>query len=180
MDLNVLALMTLVSAPPQPTDAVVISGVSTTVQNPITGSLSYSDLKYLMKAAGFPESEFTIGAAIATAESGRRPGINNAGTNSNGTIDYGLWQINSVHADLLTGHDPYDPAQNAAMAYVIWKAAGGWTPWSTYNNGAYEAFMAAAGGSPVGTSAPVISGIPTEGLVQTLTATLVSSEIDYW
>jgi hypothetical protein len=53
--------------------------------------------------------------------------------NSNGTTDYGLWQINSVHSDLLKEWDWKNPRDNSKMAFNIWQAAGGkWTPWSTY------------------------------------------------
>lgn len=92
------------------------------------------------RQVGFPESQIPTAVAIAMAESsGRANAVNNA--NSNGSSDYGLMQINSIHSNLLSQYDWKDPLQNMQMAYQIWKDAGGkWTPWSTYNNGAYQQF----------------------------------------
>jgi TP901 family phage tail tape measure protein len=73
-------------------------------------------------------------AQIALAESGGNPSLNNAGLNSDGSIDYGLWQINSIH-----GHSPsamYDPIKNARAAADILSSQG-IGAWSAYNNGSY-------------------------------------------
>lgn len=70
-------------------------------------------------------------------------------TNTDGSRDLGLWQINEkAHPDLVNsaaGWKWNDPQGNAKMAFNVWQSAGGkWTPWSTYNNGAYKLQMAAA------------------------------------
>ena len=92
-----------------------------------------------IQAGGSPKLANTM-AAIALAESG---GIENAtNQDSNGTTDYGLWQINSSHgynsAKLLT-----DPMYNAQAAVAIEKSQG-LTAWSTYNSGAYKQFLQGA------------------------------------
>jgi hypothetical protein len=143
--------------------AGVVAGAGVSVGVTASGTISDSDVKALMKGAGFPESEFNTGVSIAHAESGCKPRTNNKGLNSDGSIDFGLFQINSIHSDLLNGHDPYDPTQNVAMAYAIWRDAGGrWTPWSTFNNNAYQKFMAEAAAAPVGTGTAIVqvSAIP--------------------
>lgn len=116
-------------------------------------------------SAGFPPAQLDMAVAIAGAESGYNPTATNH--NTNGSTDYGLWQINSVHANLLGGHDWRDPAQNAWMAYQVWQAAGGsWTPWSTYNSGAYKKWLPGgatppAGPAPTCTPPVVIAGTRT-------------------
>lgn len=91
---------------------------------------------------GFPTSDpnnLAVCVAIAKAESGGKTDINNAGLNSDGSVDYGLWQINSVHDDKLPGQDRYDPNVNAQLMMMISSNGTNWQPWSTYGNGAYQA-----------------------------------------
>lgn len=103
-------------------------------------SLSYDQLVSLAAGAGFSASAAQTAAAIALAESGGNPDATHG--NSNGSTDYGLWQINSVHGNLLRGKNWQDPATNASMAYTVYRdAAFSFTPWSTYNSGAYKAHM---------------------------------------
>ena len=83
------------------------------------------------RQAGFPESELATAVAVALAESGGNTTATHQ--NLNGTVDHGLWQINSVHASLLAGGDWRDPNANARMAYSVWRERGGsWSPWYTY------------------------------------------------
>lgn len=73
------------------------------------------------------------------AESGGNATIDNAGTNRDGSTDYGLMQINSIHADMVGGNLEAlrDPATNIKIAYSLSKGGTDWTPWSAYNNGKY-------------------------------------------
>lgn len=89
-----------------------------------------------IKKAGFPESEWETALKVAGAESGFNPrAVNNK--NTNGTSDYGLFQINSIHKP--TAQEKTDPYANAKRAYKIWKDAGNkWTPWSAYNAGKHK------------------------------------------
>lgn len=119
--------------------------------------LSDAQIASYAKAAGFPINEVGKAVAIALAESGGRTDATH--TNTNGTVDRGVWQINSVHN--IAG-DLFDPTVNAKAAFSIWKAAGNsWSPWTT-NNGAYVAFITrgetAAGG---------VSSNPTDGQATT-------------
>ena len=95
--------------------------------------LSLGQVATLMQQAGFPTSAIPQGLGVATAESGLRSDAVSK-PNSNGTVDRGLWQINSVH-----GKDParlMDPAYNTQVAFELWRSAGNsWRPWSTFNNG---------------------------------------------
>lgn len=84
-----------------------------------------------------------VAVAICLAESGGETTATHK--NSNGTTDFGLWQINSVHGDLLAGKDWTDPNVNAGIASQIWAQAGNsFTPWSTYTSGAYFIHMGVA------------------------------------
>jgi hypothetical protein len=104
-------------------------------QVPSAGGRVYSapELRSLAIQAGFSATEADVAAAIAMAESGGRPEVTNV--NTNGSTDYGLWQINSVHPDLLRQGNWKDPAVNARMARAVYTQAGSkFTPWSTFNS----------------------------------------------
>jgi hypothetical protein len=90
-----------------------------------------------------------MAASIALAESGGNPNaINN--NNPNGTIDRGLWQINSVHGSQST----LDPLANARAAVAISHGGTNWRPWCTaWSNGA-------CGGTYLGQGAPVYRTLP--------------------
>ena len=91
---------------------------------------SKQQLERLWIQAGGPPQVAEQMARIALRESGGRAHINNAGLNKNGSVDYGLWQINSVH-----GYDPnklYNPLYNAKAAVAVYKKQGP-RAWATYN-----------------------------------------------
>ena len=95
------------------------------------------------QAAGFPPEELARATAVALAESGGDPGATHS--NTNGSVDYGLWQINTVHGSLLNQGDKFNPLDNAKMALTVFRGAGNkWTPWPSYNNGSSQGFMAQA------------------------------------
>lgn len=102
-------------------------------------SLTAGQLISYAEKAGFNADQAVIMAAIALAESG---GIINAvgGPNSNGTYDYGTWQINSSHTQFDRSRLLSDPQYNADAAYAIFKQQG-YQAWSTYNNGAYKNWL---------------------------------------
>jgi hypothetical protein len=90
--------------------------------------------------AGFSGQDLTTAVAVALAESSGR--IDATNTNIDGSIDYGVWQINSGHADEFAKHPQWWSVENADMAHDVWAAAGNkWTPWVTFNNGRYTSFL---------------------------------------
>lgn len=81
------------------------------------------EIKQLWIAAGGNPQSAPLAAAIAMAESGGRPDATN--TNRSGSVDRGLWQINSIHGTLST----FDPMANARAAISISKNGATWEPW---------------------------------------------------
>ncbi len=65
--------------------------------------------------------------------------------NSNGTLDWGYFQINTVHLERpgLNLRDLLDCKANIDFAYQLYLERG-FQPWATYNNGAYLKFLHAA------------------------------------
>ena len=63
--------------------------------------------------------------------------------NPDGTLDWGYFQINTVHLQRpgLNLRDLLDCKANIDFAYQLYREKGGFTPWSTFNNGAYRQFM---------------------------------------
>ena len=106
------------------------------------------DVAALAHTAGWRDHALNIAVAVCSAESDRYTQAINT-ENADGSIDYGLWQINSVHfGQTIGGHFVneaalYDPATNAAIAYALWKAAA-WQPWAAHTSGAYLAEMGGA------------------------------------
>jgi hypothetical protein len=95
------------------------------------GTLNCSRLEALWESAGGPASAAFTAAEIAEAESrGRQYAAND---NSNGTVVRGYWQINSSHGALFT----FDAYGNARAAVLINRGGADWTPWTTYDTGAY-------------------------------------------
>lgn len=96
----------------------------------------------ILGSGPIPDSKLMV--EIAIAESKGNPWAH--GHNKNGTIDRGLWQINSVHehevptsqlikklgaADFREAC--YHPVHNAAFATLIWRAQG-YKAWSTFDS----------------------------------------------
>jgi len=62
--------------------------------------------------------------------------------NSDGTLDWGYFQINTVHLTRagLNLRDLLDCRANIDLAYQLYQERG-FQPWSTFNNGAYRRFL---------------------------------------
>ncbi len=93
-----------------------------------------------------------LAASVALAESGGNPAASNR--NTDGSIDRGLWQINSIHGALST----FSPAANARSAVKISSGGRNWRPWVAFTNGAYRRFLGVPGTSRSGSSSSGGSG----------------------
>ncbi len=63
--------------------------------------------------------------------------------NADGTLDWGYFQINTVHLKRpgLNLRDLLDCKANIDFAYQLYVEKRGFTPWSTYNSGLYKRFL---------------------------------------
>lgn len=89
----------------------------------------------ILIAEAFPENP-AIMIAIARAESGMNPKAVNK--NTNGSVDLGLLQINSIH-----GYDElslFDAEKNIKAAREIYDKQG-IQAWTSFNNGSYKKFL---------------------------------------
>ena len=93
---------------------------------------TYAQLKALWNNNGGNPAAADIAAAVALAESGGNADAKNV--NTNGSIDRGLWQINSVHG----GQSTFDPIANVKAAINISNNGKSWSPWVTFQTGAYK------------------------------------------
>lgn len=105
-----------------------------------------SQLQRLWISAGGAPGEAPTAAAIAQAESAGDP--NARGVNTDGSIDSGLWQINTVHG----WGEIYDPRANASRAVFLRRRRGNFEDWVTYNSGAYRRYLTAASSPTAGAS----------------------------
>jgi hypothetical protein len=117
-----------------------------------SGTLGYADIEGYWDLAGGPDDEAETAAAITGAEASFYPGIIQQGVDYCGAgadrAGWGLWQItcgNEVPAygtdfQLL---DPWNNAEAAVYLYDADEAEGvnGFTPWTTYETGAYETYL---------------------------------------
>jgi hypothetical protein len=115
-------------------------------------SFDHDELEGLWLAAGGPLDVSDIAAAIAQAESGGcrfahagptddRPEQTCTYTDTDGENSYGLWQINIRAHPQYDGLAMYDAANNAAAAVAVSSNGTDFTPWTTYNNHAYQAYL---------------------------------------
>jgi len=146
-------------------------------------SLSASQIAGAAQAAGFTGANLTIAVAVALAESGGNPTASHK--NSNGSTDYGLWQINSVHSSLLASGNWQDPTANAKMAFSVFQGSG-WKAWTTYSSGAYLKNMSAAQGGAGTPDIPAggglggaVSGAPTLSAAESGDVTSIGSALTF-
>jgi hypothetical protein len=131
---------------------------------------TYAQLKQLWIQNGGNPAAADIAAAVALAESGGDSSATN--TNTDGSTDRGLWQINSVHGALST----FDVTGNVKAAIQVSNNGANWSPWVTYVSGAFRKFLspttaASTGTLPANTTSasgiglPGVGGISVSGLV---------------
>jgi hypothetical protein len=91
--------------------------------------------------------ELATAIAVAFAEHRGQPNPTAIGHNSDGTIDVGVWQINSRNFEYVGTDEAHllDPQANAIAANSIYGRAGNkFTDWVTFNQKIYLAYMPGA------------------------------------
>lgn len=110
---------------------------------------SYDDMVNLAENSGFSGNSASTMAAIAEAESsGNADAIN---WNDPGG-SFGLTQINGAAQGENYAMNALDPQTSFDEAYSVSQGGTNFTPWSTYNSGAYNSFLPANQNAPVSTS----------------------------
>jgi Transglycosylase SLT domain. len=104
-----------------------------------TNQLTDQQIANVAVASGWTGQDVVIATAVALAESGGDSLQQHH--NLDGSTDYGLWQVNSVH-----GFDPKDLLEvidNGKAAHEVWSKQG-WEAWTTFKTGAYLLYMSRA------------------------------------
>lgn len=112
------------------------------------GDFDVPQMEQLLVNNGMSPDNARVLARVGMGESGGRTGIDTvqSGLDPNQSNEYsiGLFQINTqAHGDKLTrrgwtAEDLRDPSKNAQIAIEVYNEAGGFTPWSVYNNGSWR------------------------------------------
>jgi hypothetical protein len=93
------------------------------------------------RQGGFTGDDLVIAIAVSLAEHNGNV-VNDAigGPNTDGTYDYGAWQINSIHKANFALYPDWYTVSNANQAMAVFNGQG-WRAWSTYKDKKYEKFM---------------------------------------
>jgi Lysozyme like domain len=98
--------------------------------------------------AGFSGDRLVTAVAVGMGESACRPDAQNANGPTkgcpNGSVDRGLWQINSCWHPSVSKSCAYDAQCNADAAYRISGQGANFRPWAAYTNGSYRKHLDAA------------------------------------
>ena len=119
---------------------------------------TYAQLKTLWIQNGGNLAVADIAAAIAMAESGGKSDASNI--NSDGSVDRGLWEINSSHGSLST----FDPIANVKAAIQLSGNGKNWSPWTTFKTGAYKKYLSPTTGAANSLPADTTAGIGIPGI----------------
>jgi hypothetical protein len=136
--------VTFSEAPPPPAKAATPAGGNPPERaNASSGTLNTAAIGGFWVLAGGPSSVAETAEAITGAESSFEPGIIQAGQPYS-TTGWGLWQItpgDSIPGTYGQDYQLLDPWNNAEGAVNKYDAAGGFTPWTTYVDGAYKNYL---------------------------------------
>jgi cell wall-associated NlpC family hydrolase len=103
---------------------------------PISSDKAVAVAQYAIKA-GFRGVALLLAVEVSFAENGSHDPRLFSKPNKDGSIDRGLWQINDKAHPNYSDADMRDGLKNAKAAFKISDGGKNWTPWTTFNNGAY-------------------------------------------
>lgn len=110
---------------------------------PDTGTLGIDEIANLLLTHGFPTQKGAeVGTAIVLCESAGK--IKATHTNTDGSVDRGLWQINKRWHPDITDACAFNPACSTMAASRISGLGTNFGAWSCYKSGAYKQHLAAA------------------------------------
>jgi hypothetical protein len=108
----------------------------------MAGMLPDDTLALLARQAGLSADKAVTAVAIALAESSGNP----QAVGDNGS-SYGLWQVHWTVHPQFDRSQLFDPAYNASAMASLSGNGADWSPWTTYNTGAYQQYLARAQGA---------------------------------
>lgn len=118
--------------------------------------ITVAQARQYAQQAGFSGQSLDIIVAIAQAESGLDTQATN--TNSDGSIDRGILQINDVYHSEVSSTCAYDAACSFQAGYKISSNGTNFTPWTTYTSGVYLKYMSGTQNTPDWYTYPVTHG----------------------
>lgn len=104
--------------------------------------ISVAAARQYAQQSGFTGQALNIIVAIAQAESGLNTQATN--TNSDGSVDRGILQINDRAHPEVSSTCAFDPACSFQQGYRISSNGTNFNPWSTYTSGAYLKYMSSS------------------------------------
>ena len=141
LGLVVLVLAALVPVALAAGPAVLTGAIGRSGPGASPGSMGVAQIGEVAAGAGFGGNGLVMAIAVALAESGGDPGA--VDHDANGTVDRGLWQINSVHTEVSASCN-FDPTCAAAAAFAISDSGRDWSAWVTFRRGEEIAYLPAA------------------------------------
>lgn len=141
------------------------------------GDYSLQDLVNAAGKAGFQGPSLAIAVAVSLAEDGRMSltavNVNNDPWKSR---DRGPWQINDHWHPDVPDSCAFDLQCSANAAFKISNSGASWTPWATFQNGAYKKFLGQASGLVPQAISSATAALPDLGAVfQGITSSVLAA-----
>ena len=156
MHQHILAMRRLVPATPSVRSGIVVilALVALAVPAPAkaahdaSASAAVDLCATVASRAGFSGEGLVTAVAVGMGESSCRPDAQNTNGPTkgcpNGSVDRGLWQINSCWHPSVSQSCAFDAQCNANAAYRISAKGANFRPWVAYTNGSYRTYLDAA------------------------------------
>lgn len=130
---------------------------------------SQSEIQNLCRSVGFDQHSALIMSAIAMAESGGDE-KRTSPPNNDGSVDRGLYQINSRWHKEVSNSCAYDAVCSTHEVWRISNHGTDFNQWSTYTNGSYLTYMGTGATGPVGST----------GVAANAGALVIPRNEEYW
>jgi hypothetical protein len=95
-------------------------------------------------ASNWPGTKDTCQNAVAVCLAESSGNCKAKYVNKGGSVDRGLWQVNDYWHSEVADSCAYDCACNGKAALKISSSGSDWTPWATFNSGAYKSHLSEA------------------------------------
>lgn len=106
--------------------------------------VALTDIPGILYQAGFRGTGLINAMAVAIAEAGYTGQDNSTGNSPAGSVDRGLFQINSYWHSEVSNACAADPLCNAEAAFRISSGGTNWSSWSTWQKGIAQQYVSQA------------------------------------